>query len=528
MLSKYMKPRAIRHDGRNITGTFEGGKLAPCMVVPFKESEIGTVSQSVILELDPIAGRMITEITAEIVSVLVPMQAIDVLKNPEENFVGSSESFRAKLLSGAAVFDVEPESEVSRRLGIVPRKVSNVKYVNEAVRIGHNVAVNYLRQRKYVKASQLETNNYQMTPALIGQTVLERFNAVLDPEDRINGALNLDLPDMQLPVDGIAISANGGTPPVDYVKETDGDVHQQPAAAAEWVGTDGNVFVKTYEPVATKWPAIYAKLEGLQTGKVSLSDFYAAEMQDKLTREMRKLVDENPEYGEEIVTRFAHGLSVDMGKQPIVVYEKSRVFGMGMTRGMDGPSLDVTQSNLATSLEFTVHVPPSEFGYMLYTFVSVKPDETVSSQPHPILSQEWGATNYVADELAIDPVPVAFRELDAEIDQAFEETPAFYIGNNHLLKNYQNYGFNRNLDPTTVENKTALWQLEIPLSVTPDSVIYPEQLNHYPFADQTAEVCTYTINSTAQINTPTIFGPTPVEELAIIETADVFEDLPET
>lgn len=175
-LTKYMKPRTQRHEARTLAGTFRGGKLAPVMAVPFRESESGTVNQSVVLELDPIAGRMITEITAEIVSVYVPAQAIDALKNPDDDYPGNSEVLRRKLMSGAPVFDLEPESEVSKRLGVVPRSVSGDLYVNEVARLAHNVAVNFLRQRKYVKAVQLDANSTAMTPALIGQTVLDRLN----------------------------------------------------------------------------------------------------------------------------------------------------------------------------------------------------------------------------------------------------------------------------------------------------------------------------------------------------------------
>jgi hypothetical protein len=147
-LSKYQKPRTTRFEPRTIAGTFRGGKLAPVMAVPFLQSESGVVSQSVVLELDPIAGRMISQITAEIVSVFVPAQAADALKNPLEDFAGSSEVFRSKLLSGAPVFGLEAESEVSKRLGVVPRSVSGSLYVNEIVRLSHNAAVNHLRQRK--------------------------------------------------------------------------------------------------------------------------------------------------------------------------------------------------------------------------------------------------------------------------------------------------------------------------------------------------------------------------------------------
>ena len=119
---------------------------------------------------------------------------------------------------------------------------------------------------------------------------------------------------------------------------------------------------------------------------------------------------------------------------------------------------------------------------------------------------------------------MTIRELNADCDVGDEETRALYVGHNHLKKAYINYGFNRHMDLNDVANKTALWQLEVPMSVTPESVIYPDDLAHYPFADQLAEVCTYTISSVATVRTPMIFGPTPVEELAQIETDDIFED----
>ena len=171
-------------------------------------------------------------------------------------------------------------------------------------------------------------------------------------------------------------------------------------------------------------------------------------------------------------------------------------------------------------------IPKTELGGVVYIFASVKPDETLKSQPHPIGSQPWGLRNYVADELALDPVPVIGRELYSDIGVGNETTVYLYTGKNALLSNYVTYGLSRRLDPATVANKTAVWQLDIPMSVTPSSVIYPAELNQYPFANQTAEVVTATTTHALVLQTPIVFGPTPIEELAIIETADIFEDIP--
>lgn len=518
MLSKYQKPRAVRREGRTLAGRFRGGKMAPVMAVPFRESESGVLSQSIVYELDPIPGRMITPVTAEIIAVYVPALAIDAVIDPGNQYPGNADIFREKLLSGAPVFGLEPETEVSKRLGVVPRSINGVKQVNGAARVAYVAAVNYLARRKYVKAFQYEYNYASVARALVGQTVLDRLNGVLDPEDRVNGKVDLT---GDIPIKGIGrhTSATAIDNFNQTVRETNGSQTYQYAASTSSEHSSDSLWVRT---AADGKPQIYADLSG--SADISLSAFYTAERMDALTREMRQLADKHPEYGEEIVRRFAHGLSVDVGTQPFVLYRSEKTFGSSVVRGMDGASLDVTQTNSVVQMDFTVPVPATEFGGIVVTIAVVKPDETLAEQPHPILSEPWGAINYVADEMAIDPVPVTVRDLYGDCAQADENTVALYVGNNHLKRNYVNYGFNRHLDRTTVEAKTAIWQIQVPMSVTPDSVYYPEELSHYPFADQNAEVCQYTISSTARINTPLIFGPTPVEELAEIENSDIFED----
>ncbi|MDE4061951.1 hypothetical protein [Phaeobacter gallaeciensis] len=527
-MNEYQRPRSMRTEARTIVGRTRGGKLQPVMAVPFRESESGMLEQSVTVELDPIAGRLITPVTAEITAVYVPALAIHAMKYADQPFPGVAENFRQMLLSGQPVFGLETSNDISDALCVEPRAIGPKKKVNEAVRIAHNCAVNYLRQRKHVSAAQIDMNNFSVTPALLGSTVLKRLNAVLDPEDRVNGAVSFNVPSMALPVIGLGVDQNGAGFESGHsqVIETD-RVHNDPTYSYKTVGDGANVdrlFIRQ-NPANPQYPYIRALFDG-STQQMSLTDLYNAERIDALTREFRQIVDENPQYGEEIITRLAHGLSVELGATPFVLYEKQQVFGMNLQRAMDGPSLDVVQTNSVVDIDFTVPVPATEFGGIVVTFVSVKPDETIPHQPHPILSVEWGARNHVEDELVIDPVPVTIRDLHADAAQADQETVVCYVGNNHLEKNYVNYGFRRDFDRTTVEAKSAIWQIEVPFSVTPESVLYPYVLDHYPFADnsETAEPVEYTIRSRAQIMTPRVFGPTPVEELAEIENENIFGD----
>lgn len=536
-----MQRMNTRRESRNIAGRFRGGKLAPAMAVPFLGGEGGMLSQTATVELDRIAGRIVTPISLRLVSVYVPVQAIDAIKAPDAEYAGMTEVLRQKLLSGNPLFGLENETEISKRLGVEPRSIGGVKKVNEAARLAHNAAVNFLRKRKYVYATEIPHTHSAVTPALLGSTVLERLNGVLDPDDRINGQVELSFPDVNLPlvgnpeVSGLTVNSVAGvssgsstTFQLDKAGNVvaNGSVNTGFYSPANVRRASGNTVAGFVPPTVNLGVAgVFAQLNGFASNGVRLTDFYTAQRVDELVREMRRVADENPMDGEDMVLRWAHGLSVDTGRHPFVLYEAERIFGETYRAAMDGVGLmdevAVTENRLQVS--FTVPVPRTELGGIVITFLSVVPDETIAHQPHPILSAPWGAINQVADELKLDPVPVTMREVNADVPQASENTVAFYTGHNELKKAYVNYGFNRHLDPTTVENKTAIWQLEIPASVTPENIIYPENLSHYPFLDQSAEVATYTLRSEAVIKTPLYFGPSPVETLAVIDDAEILE-----
>lgn len=522
-----MQRNNTRRESRNIAGRFRSGKLSPIMAVPYLGGEGGMLRQQFTVELDPVAGRLVTPVTAQLFSVYVPVQAIDALRAEllGEPYPGMAEVIRQKLLSGTPLFGTEKEHELSKRMGVVPRSVSGEKYVSIALRLAHNAAVNFLRKRLYVYAAEVGPNNYSVTPALLSSTILQRMNGALDPDEHINGAVNLNLPDIKLPVEGIGFFSTvaAGAHEKTGVRESGKTgTTTYPSGLA---GDASNTVYKFSGTGANARPEIFAALNGTQAGQVSLSDFYNAEKMDALTRKMREIAEQHPLDGEDMVLRWAHGLSVDPGRHPFVIFEGERTFGQAYQEATDGTGLmdEVSLSKLQLRMEFSVPVPTTELGGIVITFASVKPDETIASQPHPILSDNWGAINQVAEELKFDPVPVTIRDVSADATVANEQTVAFYTGHNELKKFYVNYGFNRQVDPDTVASKTAVWQLDIPASVTPENIVYPETISQYPFLDQNAEIATYTIMSEAVVRTPMYFGPSPVETLDVIADSDLFD-----
>lgn len=524
----YARPRSQRTESRHQSNKARGGKLVPVMAVPFRPNEKGIVSQQVSVELEPISGRLITDIYATVTCVFVPALAADALLNAGSDYPGNAEVFRQRLLDGEDVFPLEGESEISERLGIVPRSLNGELVVSSVARAAHNVAVNYLRRKKYIKAAQIEVTNLGMTPALISSTALDRFNAVLDPEDRVNGSVTLE---GEIPIKGIGLRASRvGEPDIFNSRQSDGTVSNvdgwRSIDADSTPGIGRAQFVIDQDPDNPGHPDIVADFS-LGTGqRLSLKDFYQAEKMDKLTRLFQRMVEANPEHGYEQIIRLVHGLEIETGKLPYTVFQRTVSLRSGVKSGMDGPSLDTVQTHTDGVVDYTIPIDGSEFGGVLVTFLEVKPEEVISDQPHPVLTQPWHVDNVAAQELAIHPVPVHMRDLDVNVAAQDEDIVAFWVGPEHFRRSYENYGYNRGVDETTVDHKSAMWRYAIPLSVTPGAVVYPETIDHYPFSlnGPDDDAVSYSCMSSAAIASPTVLGPSPIEELEILDTADVFEE----
>jgi len=522
-----MRETTIR-ENRTLAGRFRGGKLAPVMAVALKAGEGGMLSQSAIIELDPIAGRLISPVTAQMMSVFVPVQAMHALLFTSDPNAGITEVIRQKGMTGATIFDLVDEDDVTKRMGVMPVSIGGVKKVCAAAKLAHICAVNFLRKSVYTYAATLAYPVTTITNALLSSTVLSRFNAVLDPDDHVNGMVGFDI-NAKIPVKGIGVAnplSNVGSnmDMVETGSATPRSVRGTESATEVVPGLGTNKFVMEFQSTANI-PAIYAEAaDGSMTGSMSLVDLYNAETMDRLTRQMRAMIEADPVDGEEKVLRWAYGLEIDDLQNPFFLSSQEVIFGQDLKVATDklGIDAETTQSRLVQELRFTVPVPRTELGGVVVTFLCVKPDEVLFEQPHPVLARPWVFDNLMAEELMLDPVAITGRDLQAGVSVGSETSVVFYTGYNELRRTYVNYGWNRAVDPQTVDAKNAMWLYEIPASVTPENIIYPDDLPHYPFIDQDAEVARYLVSSTFLGRSPIFIGPSPVETVGVIEGDDLF------
>lgn len=513
--------RNSRRESRHLAGRFRGGKMVPVGAFAVLGGESAVIQQRMTVELDAIAGRLITPTSLRFTMAFVPVEACDALLNADDENAGVREVIRRKLSAGETLFGLEAESDISKLCGINPRSVSGDKKVNSIVRIAYNAAVNYMRQRLYTYATLLTHSNTAVVPALLSATALQRLNGVLEPDERINGAVQLDIPSMDLPVRGIWQNNNTNVSgAAAYSSQADEILvnHTGGAHGLRFKRKEGN-------PAGTDLD-IYAELDGLMAGGVSLTDFYNAEKMDQITRRMRDIIDANPVEGEEAVLRWALGLQLEAGKEPVILTQREVFLQAGYKEATDAAGImDETMiSRVGGQIQISQVIPQTELGGIVMCLAEVKPDEALDEQPHPILSDSWGPINQVADELKLDPVKVIQRDLSSSVLTADEAKVAFYTGHNELKRAYVSYGYNRLIDLDEVETKNTIWQYAVPTSVTPENINYPETLDHYPFLDALADVVNYALETTLVVSTPMFFGPTPVEKVGIIDDENLFGD----
>lgn len=524
--TKWQKPRNKRNVYRKPYGKIGLAQLTPVHAEPVLPSEGGMYAVRGKFDAVPIPLAMESDVKLRVQTVFVPAVAIYATLNPDDENAGVDDLYRKRLQNLEEPFELEEAGVISNLCDIKPFKAQDGKLmVSSAIRGGHIAAVNYLRRDAYRKATQIDVTEQegldhdQVTPGLLSSTVLNRFGGVLSPDDNINGAISLN---GDIPVKGIgrhtshtaAFTSNA------LIRETEGE-----SVFENYVnsGISGEMRIETDEEGR---PQIYADF---QAGDVSLDQFRQAMQREKFTRQMAQILDAYPEYGEEIILRSAMGLSIETGKMPFKLYEAEKQMNVFKQRPMDGPSMGEVKSFISAEVAHAVMVPKTEFGGVVYTFVTVCPEERMAAQPHPIGTRGLGTFNFEADAMVEDPERIVVRQLDNNADDAVIDKDAMWVGHNHLYRNYTSSGFRQDIDVTTLDAQSVVFEYDIPTSVGPDNVMYSlNEVNAYAFnggltgADALNDLVDYRIEAQFIAATPIVYGPSPIEKIDAIEDYNIF------
>lgn len=501
-------------------GGMQAVKAHPLAICRFRPDEGGTVTTNLNVKLAPVSGYMRSKAYVDVIQIFVPYQAIEKLELDQQEDAGVTEMARRRLLAGQGI-GLEDESQVTRAANIHPISIGGQKRVTRTARLAYNCAVNHLRKHAYYSATQLNRTHVGIQPAVLTANVLERFNGVLEPERLIDGAINLT---GEIPVKGVArVGSNGVTHhnvagAVEPVRPNDGTAQlggvdakstTYPHAAKLW---DGNqtIHVRMSENGV---PQIFADLAG--ASEITLRDMIKSQKLDQLVREFAQMIQDDPINGEELVARALYGLSVDYDHNPQVMYRQVHELTAMHQRPTDGASINDVSAHFELNARFATVIPRSELGGQLVTICMVKPVETLAKQPDPAQTEVWEVVNRVHDETELEEVLLKRSHLESSVTAANEDQDVFWVGHNALKHDYATQGANAQ-QVAQVEMKSSMWTYEIPTSVTPENVNYPENgINMYPFFNWNGAHAEYTISQVAAISTSLAKGPNPVERIQL-------------
>lgn len=516
-----LRPWSVTH-----FGGVDAAKSHPLACCRFRPDEGGTLSTTLAVQLAPVNGYMRSNAYVEVFQVAVPYQAIEKLELDADADAGVTEMTRRRLEAGAGI-GLEDENTISKACFVHPKSIGGVKKVSKTVRLAYLAAVNHMRKWAYFNAQLVDKSETAILPAILSANVLKRFNAVLDPEKLVDGAVQLT---GELPVKGIGFpwSESGASTNLFDRRDTEGETYPDDNHFAQVVGENNDTYERTLivkeDPDNPGHPKIYAKMAGAN-GTLTLRDMMKSKKLDLLIRDFAGMIKADPIHGEEKVARAIYGLSVDYGADCQVLYHKTYELQPVHQRPTDGASINDVSAHFALQDRFATLVPRSELGMQVVTIMAVKPLEVLSQQPDPAQTEKWELVNRVHDELELDEQLVTRADVESDLLAADEDQPVFWVGHNQLKHDYSTQGPNEQ-QTFNVEMKSSMWVYPVPTSVTPQNVNYPDNIDMYPFFNWNGNAAEYTIHQVAAISTSLAKGPNPVERIQLFSADPSLIELP--
>lgn len=489
-------------------GGLEAAKAHPLAICRFRPDEGGTVSTALDVGLAPVAGYMRSKAYVHVSQIFVPYQAIEKMELDTQEDAGVTEMSRRRLMAGEGI-GLEDEGVITKACNIHPKSIGGAKRVTKTARLAYLCAVNHLRKVAYYNATLVTKTETAILPAILTANILDRFNGVLDPERLIDGAINLT---GELPVSGIGKTNGTFTEGAVSVRETGGDTENYANSSGVPLGGVNADWRVEEDPANPGYPNIRVNMAG--ASELTLRDMMESQKLDGLIREFAGMIKKDPINGEEVVARALYGISVDFDHNCHSLYDQIHELSAQHVQPTDGPSVNDVSGHFKLKTRIGTVVPRSELGGQLVTLVMVKPLETLSKQPDPAQTEAWELVNRVHDETELDEQLLKRNDLESDLIAADEDQDAFWVGHNSIKHNYATQGPNAQ-QTASVEMQSSMWIYEIPTSVTPANVNYPDTIQMYPFWNWNGAHAEYTISQVAAISTSLAKGPNPVERIQL-------------
>lgn len=511
------------HDVRTLT-SLPAGKVVPLAVIPLlREDAVKQGRFRFSFEMMETAEILMNAINVDVKAYLVPTLAFDRFQGSMDILNRAYEGVPA--IDGGAVipyietqaFGPHGSKAVYKYLGLhaAPSTLVNTMYLEAYNQIWNLRAGN--RSPDITKRARLEAT---LAPAFWKHQAFRHIVPDFD-QAAIDGEIALNLVSERLPVKGIGVITGSGAAPSSNaahrtVRETGS------ASNVVWPGTaahtlaDANILAikGTGATLAAFAPEIYAELQGAGV-TVSLSNLELA----KKTQAFAKLRAQYSDYDDDyLINLLMDGISIPDQHlaQPILLAEKSTIFGMSKRYASDSGNLTESVVNGMTSLDLSIHVPRIGVGGVIMITAEITPEQLFERQKDPFLHSQTVADlpQYLRDTL--DPEKVAVVRNDyVDIDH---DTPAATFGyaplNHEWNMTAPRIGgrfYRPDVDAGFDEDRQRLWAVETQNPVLSQDFYLCTTMHTKPFVVTNQDPFEVVGRGSVIINGNTVFGGALIE-----------------
>lgn len=329
----------------------------------------------------------------------------------------------------------------------------------------------------------------------------------------MEGSVDLSFTNAKIPVMGIGFQAGGTYAPTASVKQADGSSGAFPFGAAASTGFP--IFKSTTGVSATAVPDIFTNMAAAGV-KISLANIELAK-KTQYYAELKSQFEGLDDIW--IVDLLMQGVSVpeQMWKQPILIADKTEIFGIEKRWATDGANLTDAVVNGAAMCDLDMVLPQCPTGGIVMVVAEILPEQLFERARDPLLYTIDPATlpNALRDDL--DPQKVE-RMSNGEIDTS-HATPNGLFGYRPMNWKWQASNtriggkwFKPAPDNTFNEERQHFWTVEVVNPVYGNDFLISETFNTLPFVVTNQDVGEVSLQGTAIIEGNTQFGTRLLEQ----------------
>lgn len=308
---------------------------------------------------------------------------------------------------------------VDEVLGYMGKHFREGQTINTAYNEAYNVIWNFRAANRSPDITPRALNDVTLAPAFWQHS---QFQHVVPDFDQatIDGEVPLNVVDGALPIVGLGVDGAASTTPVSVKESGKGATSQTYVSSwnSAMTGPQGLYIEADYRAGAgANLPSVYAEMKDNGV-TVSLANIELARKTQAFAALRKQYNGLSDDY---IIDMLMSGLTVsDQGwTQPILLYDRTTIFGMNKRYASDSVDLTASVVNGATFLDITLRTPQVPMGGVVMIVAEALPEQLFERQVDPFLVTTNVATlpDFLRDTL--DPekvVVVQNQQIDVDHD----------------------------------------------------------------------------------------------------------------